>query len=142
MILFFILYVHVHVYALFLHRRPPPPSSPSVCRSLLSTLVWYGQRTDLLLDIFITDTSLHRGPGGNAIDPLEQVWEVFDVLLCESAALPALDPRPRLDIGDAVFALTSTDQVVSRFARVFSRQTDLEHAEDTEGFVFVAVDGV
>ena len=77
-------------------------------------------RVDLLLVILVTNSSLHSRPLGNAINPFEQVWEGLHVLLRESSALPALDPRPRLDVRDTVFALSISDQVLSRFASVLS----------------------
>ena len=53
-----------------------------------------------------------------------------------------LDPRPRPDVGDRVFALTLAGQVVSWLAIILAREVDLEHAADAEGFVGIAFDGV
>jgi hypothetical protein len=96
----------------------------------------------LLLNIFITNASLNCGPLRNSVDPLQQVWEGLHVLGREAAALPAFDPRPCLDVGDAVFALALAGEVVSWLACVFAGQADLEDAVDAEGFVLVSVDGV
>ena len=57
-------------------------------------------------------------------------------------AVPALHPRPRLDIRDTVLALALAGEVVARLAGVFAAEVDLEHAEDAQGLVFEAVDGV
>lgn len=97
----------------------------------------------LLLDVLVADASLDSGPGGDAVDPLQQVREGLHVLSGKAAALPALDPRPGLDVGHRVLALAGTGEVVARaLGRVLAGQADLEHAVDAQGFVLVAVDGV
>ena len=68
--------------------------------------------------------------------------ELVDLLLREARALPALDPRPGLDVGHAVLALTVASQVLARLARVLAGQLDLEHAVDTQGFFLETLDGV
>lgn len=68
--------------------------------------------------------------------------EVLHLLLREARLLPALDPRPGLDVGDAVLALAVAGQVLARLARVFAGQLDLEHAVDAQGFFLEALDGV
>ena len=63
-------------------------------------------------------------------------------LLCKPGKLPALDPGPGANVRDAVFAFAIAGEVVARGAGIFAREADLEHAEDAEGFVFEAFDGV
>ena len=57
-------------------------------------------------------------------------------------AVPALHPRPRLDVRHAILALAFAGEVLLGLAGVFAAELDIEHAEDTQGFVFEAVDGV
>jgi hypothetical protein len=68
--------------------------------------------------------------------------ERLHVLLSETSLLPALNPRPSLDVGDAVLALTFAGEVLALFAGVLARELDLEHAVDAQGFVAEALDGV
>jgi hypothetical protein len=70
------------------------------------------------------------------------VRELVDLLLREARALPALDPRPGLDVGNAVLALAVPGQVLARLAGVFAGEMDLEYAVDAQGFFFEALDGV
>lgn len=64
-----------------------------------------GWPKNLRLRVLAADALLHGGPRGNAVNPLEQVRELVELVLLEARDLPALDPRPRLDVGHAVFAL-------------------------------------
>jgi len=68
--------------------------------------------------------------------------EVLHLLLREACLLPALDPRPGLDVGDAVLALAVAGQVLARLAGVLAGQLDLEHAVDAQGFFLEAFNGV
>jgi hypothetical protein len=70
------------------------------------------------------------------------MWERLHVLFGEPSLLPALDPRPSLDIGNAVLAFAFAGEVVALFAGVFARELDFEHAVDAQGFVAEALDGV
>lgn len=88
------------------------------------------------------DALLHGRARGDAVDPLEQVRELVELLLAEAALGPALDPRPRLDVGHRVLALALAGEVLAGLARVLARQPDLEHAPDPERLVVEAVDGV
>jgi len=68
--------------------------------------------------------------------------EILHLLLAEASLLPALNPRPRLDVGDAVLALAVAGQVLAGFAGEFAREVDFQHAVDAQGFVLEARDGV
>ena len=68
--------------------------------------------------------------------------EVLHLLLCEARLLPALDPRPGLDVGDAVLALAVAGEVLARLAGVLAGQLDLEHAVDAQGLFLEALNGV
>ena len=61
-------------------------------------------------------------------------------LVAEAAEGVALDPWPGADVGDGVFPFSGTGQVVARFARVFARELDFEHAVDAQRFVLESVD--
>jgi hypothetical protein len=101
------------------------------------------RRTHSLLQrIIIANTPLHRRPLGNPRNPLLQMRERLHVLFGETRLLPALDPRPSLDIGHAVLAFAFAGEVLALFAGVFAGQLDLEHAVDAQGFVAEALDGV
>lgn len=94
--------------------------------------------------IFLPNARLNTLPRSDPVNPLHQVRERLHVFLAEPAALPALDPRPRLDVRHAVLALALAGEVVAGFfaVGVDARQADLEHAVDAQGLVLVAVDGV
>jgi len=96
----------------------------------------------LLLLILLPNPSLHRLPLRNAVNPLEQMRKRLHIILREPTELISLDPRPRLDVCDAVLALSVAGKVVAGLAGVFARELDLEHAVDAEGLVLEAVDGV
>lgn len=68
--------------------------------------------------------------------------ERLHVLLGEARCFPLHDPRPGADIRDRVLALALAGQILPRLARVLARQADLQHAEDAQGFVVEALDGV
>lgn len=68
--------------------------------------------------------------------------EGLHLLFSETRSLPALDPRPGLDVSNAVLALAVAGQVVARLAGVLARELDFEHAVDAQGFVLEALDGV
>ena len=110
-------------------------------------LVSHSQTTtrshSLLQIIRLSNPPLHRRPLGNPIDPLQQMRELIHILLRERRVpVPALDPRPSLHIGNAILALALARKVVFGVAAVFAAEVDFEHAEDAQGFVFEAVDGV
>jgi hypothetical protein len=109
----------------------PPTSSPPLRMTY-----------SLLQIILLPRPLLDRGPLPDAINPLEQMRERTHLLLGEATPLPALDPRPRPDVRNGVLALSLASQVVARLARVFTREVDLEHAVDAEGFVSEAVDRI
>ena len=46
--------------------------------------------------------------------------ERFHVFLAEASELPPLDPRPRPDVSDGVFALAVAGQVLAGLAGVFA----------------------
>lgn len=83
------------------------------------------RKHSLLQRVIITNTSLHSGTLSNPRNPLLDMREILHLLLREACPLPALDPRPRLDVGDAVLALAVAGQVLARLTRVFSGQLDL-----------------
>ena len=68
--------------------------------------------------------------------------EGLHLLFREARALPALDPRPRADVGDRVLALAVAGEVFARGAGVFAGEADLEDAVDAERLVLEACDGV
>ena len=68
--------------------------------------------------------------------------KVLHLLLGETGALPALDPRPGLNVGDAVLTLAVAGQVIARLACILAGQLDLEHAVDAQGFVLEAFNGI
>jgi hypothetical protein len=70
------------------------------------------------------------------------MWEGLHILLGESRSFPGLDPRPCLDVGDAVFAFALASEVVAWLTGVFTGQLDLKNSIDTEGLILVAVDCV
>jgi hypothetical protein len=69
--------------------------------------------------------------------------EVLHLLLREARLLPALDPRPSLDVSNAVLALALAGEVLARLATgVLAGQLNFEHAVDAQGFFLEALDGV
>ena len=68
--------------------------------------------------------------------------ELLHLILREASLLPTLDPRPGLDVRNAVLALAVAGQVLARLAGVFAGEMDLEHAVDAQGFFLEALDGV
>ena len=68
--------------------------------------------------------------------------ERFPLLRREHVILQMLHPGPCPDVGDRVLALVFTGEVVSLLAGIFARQVDLEHADDAERFIAVAVNGI
>lgn len=99
-------------------------SSPPDSRGSHSILTGH-----LLLHIFIANAPLDRGACGDTIDPLQQMREGLHLVGAESAPLPTLHPRPRLNVRDRVLALSSAREPVTRLTtRVDARETDLEHA--------------
>jgi len=111
---------------------PPPDPHPSSEK----------RRNSLLQRIIIANTPLHSRTLRNSRNPLLDMREVLHLLLGEARPLPALDPRPGLDVGHAVLALAVAGQVLARLARVLAGQLDLEHAVDAQGFFLEALDGV
>ena len=55
-------------------------------------------------------------------------------------SFPALDPRPRLYVSNAVSALTVSGQVISRDPGEFAGEMDLEDAVDAESLVSKPID--
>lgn len=96
----------------------------------------------LLLLVFLTNALLHGRSLSNSVDPLQQRRESLHLLLCKTTLLPILHPWPCLDICHAVFSFTISGQIVSWFAGVFARQTDLENTENAQGLVSEAIDGI
>lgn len=68
--------------------------------------------------------------------------ELVHLLLREPGKFPPFDPRPSADVRDAIFAFSVAGEVFAWGAGVFARESDFEHAEDAEGFVLEALDGV
>ena len=97
---------------------------------------------DSLTLILLPNPPLHRRPLRNPINPLQQMRKLVHLLLGKPSKLPSLNPRPGADVGDAVFAFSFASEVFARSVGVFARKPDFEHAEDAEGFVLEALDGV
>ena len=68
--------------------------------------------------------------------------ELLHLILREASLLPTLDPRPGLDVRNAVLALAVASEVLAFFAGVLSRELDFEHAVSAQGFLLEALDGV
>ena len=96
-------------------------------------------RVDLVL---ITDPPLHSRAFSNSLDPLEQMWEGFHILLRETRELPTLDPRPRPDVGDAILPLSIAGEILTRLPCILAAQLNLQHAIDAQGLVPESLDGV
>ena len=64
------------------------------------------------------------------------------VLFGKAGVGVALDPWPGPNVGDRIFTLTLTSQIVAGFACVLARQLDFEYAVDAEGFVPEALNGI
>jgi hypothetical protein len=114
----------------------PPPCSP--CRS-------FGEKWShsLLQGIIIANAPLHSRALSDPLNPLLHMREVLHLLLREARLLPALDPRPSLDVSNAVLALALAGEVLARLATgVLAGQLNFEHAVDAQGFFLEALDGV
>lgn len=68
--------------------------------------------------------------------------ERFHLLLREPRLLPALDPRPSLDIRNRVLALAVARKIVLRLIRVLAAEMDLQHTVHPQRLVLEARDGV
>lgn len=99
-------------------------------------------RNASLLLVLLAGPPFDRRPLRDPLDPLQQVGERLHVLLAEAGEPVPLDPRPRADVRDRVFAFAVAGQVLARLAGVLAAQLDLEDAVDSEGFVAETVDGV
>lgn len=68
--------------------------------------------------------------------------ERLHVVLAEPSPLPALDPRPGLDVRNTVLALAVAGEVLALLACVLAGELDFEDAVDAQGFVAETLDGV
>lgn len=70
------------------------------------------------------------------------MWEGLHLLFRDTTHFPVAYPRPRLDVGDRVLALTLASQIFSRLVGILAGKTDLEHPEDTQGLVAKPTDRI
>lgn len=100
----------------------PSIAKASVC---LLNAIW-------LFLIFASNTTLYRWPHSNAIDPLEEVFQLRHFLHGEATPLPVFNPRPCLDISHTVFAFASPCQVLSWLSCKLAGEMAFENTVNTE----------
>ena len=68
--------------------------------------------------------------------------ESFHVLIRQAAELIYLDPWPRANVCDGIFALALACKVLAGLPSVFAGELDLEYSKYTEGLVLESFDSI
>ena len=107
--------------ATLLHKQQKKSTGHVLNAGCVCTVQEYRDMTcHLLLLVCISSSPLDRWAFGNPSKPLLQMRESFHVLLRQAAKFIYLDPWPRANVGDGVFALACTCKVLTRLPGVFA----------------------